>query len=634
MTFSAVSAQLYRCFFYIVLLLCGAKLNSAPLDSPAIQSCLWTHSAQMLPLLPCQQDVTPQDYQQRFGSPHSAFPLRYQKYLLNNNSSQSIELQLWLGVPDLYQLELKLLHKGSVLKTSAYGPADSFAQREVLNNKLVFDIRLAPGETELWLAYYIHARGSLSPQLYQKDALQAADTGQYLLNGVVVGMMLTLLIVMFFYQSFAGQNAYFAYSLVVLGQVLLLLQMEGYLFRFIWPDNPALNHQMPGLISAVALAAHSVFVMLFFQLKARFALLFRLHLLLLIALGISLCFSGTLWLLPAVVLVAIGYALLSVCTAVLVFKARLPGAVLYLVGTVLLMLFSVLLLILGVVGLNPFPEFSFFNYPKLGFLMETSCLSAAMVSKVRAFQQQQAELRVRRLAEAQQLLLAEQDKKQAQEQVLQQSLQLASTSHDISQPLSSLRYAIEVLKQSQELQPVAEHIDKTISYAQTLLKDVIEQSKRDHQQPQAVVLSKLMLQLQADFQGTALHKGLQLKVIPCSLQVSGSYLVLYRILANLLSNALRYSQKGKVLLGVRRRDDGLIIQVLDTGPGLLPGQLKLLTQAFTRDAQDQAGYGLGLFIVKSLCEQSGYQLKVSSRLNKGSCFSIRIPTASATSNLM
>ena len=92
-----------------------------------------------------------------------------------------------------------------------------------------------------------------------------------------------------------------------------------------------------------------------------------------------------------------------------------------------------------------------------------------------------------------------------------------------------------------------------------------------------------------------------------------------------MGNALRYTPRGRVLMGVRRRAGGVELQVLDTGPGLLPNQIQRLQQPYEQGAQAREGHGLGLFIVKSLCEQSGYHFRVRSQLQRGSCFSVFIP---------
>jgi len=80
------------------------------------------------------------------------------------------------------------------------------------------------------------------------------------------------------------------------------------------------------------------------------------------------------------------------------------------------------------------------------------------------------------------------------------------------------------------------------------------------------------------------------------------------------------------VLGVRHRANGYEIQVIDTGIGLLPEQLQKLTSAFTQVNNHPEGFGLGLYIVKSLCDQQHFQLSVRSTLQRGSCFSVLMPT--------
>jgi signal transduction histidine kinase len=98
------------------------------------------------------------------------------------------------------------------------------------------------------------------------------------------------------------------------------------------------------------------------------------------------------------------------------------------------------------------------------------------------------------------------------------------------------------------------------------------------------------------------------------------------VLRNLLSNALRYTPSGRVVLGVRRRGGGVELQVLDTGPGLAAAQVDTLLRPFEQGRTGAAdGFGLGLFIVRSLCEQAGWTLRIRSRVGRGSCFAVWIP---------
>jgi len=542
---------------------------------------------------------------------------------------------LSLGVPDVQRLQLYQWQQGQWQLIFSQIPAQPFSSRPLATPRLAVPLQLSVGEHQFYLNYYIHANGRLQPVLYNADAWARAQIWQHLFNGMLLGVMLTMLLLAMLYRSVSDQAAYWAYSLLVLGHVTMLPQIEGYYFQLLWPDAPQLNQLLPLLLSSLVIGSHALFAFVFFRLPQRYPRLTLAHRLVLALLMLNLLAGGLLpylgsfsydALLP-LVLIAFGYGVLAVLTATRTHRDQLAGATLYLLGTASLMLCTMLLMGLGVLGLNPFPFIDFFHYPKIGFLLETLFFSAALISKMWQFRQQQTEQRLHRLAEAAQLAQAEQERRYAEARAADSSLRLAAASHDISQPLASLRFAIDVLKQQQAQQPLAEHIDRTIQYAQTLLSDIMQECKQSHRPDEAVQLGALFHLLAAEYRPLAAQKGLHLHVVPSQLTLDTSFVVLSRILHNLLANAIRYSHSGTVLIGVRRRPQALEIQVLDRGPGLLPEQLQRLQQAFVQgeNAQSGNGVGLGLYIVQTLCAQLGYRLQVNSVLRRGSCFSILIP---------
>ena len=93
-----------------------------------------------------------------------------------------------------------------------------------------------------------------------------------------------------------------------------------------------------------------------------------------------------------------------------------------------------------------------------------------------------------------------------------------------------------------------------------------------------------------------------------------------------MAGVLGRAARGRVVLGVRRRGGGVELQVLDTGPGLAAAQVETLLRPFEQGRTGAAeGFGLGLFIVRSLCEQAGWALRIRSRVGRGSCFAVWIP---------
>lgn len=133
-----------------------------------------------------------------------------------------------------------------------------------------------------------------------------------------------------------------------------------------------------------------------------------------------------------------------------------------------------------------------------------------------------------------------------------------------------------------------------------------------------------------EFSMSAAAKGLCLKGRLQDLWVETDRTYLYRILQNLLSNALKYTSNGKVLLSVRKRQTGVLIQVWDTGSGIDDvEQDKIFADFYRIKDHSEQGVGLGLGVVARLSEQLNALLTLKSVVGKGSCFSILLPSIPA-----
>src|SRR5581483_9683507 len=127
--------------------------------------------------------------------------------------------------------------------------------------------------------------------------------------------------------------------------------------------------------------------------------------------------------------------------------------------------------------------------------------------------------------------------------------------------------------------------------------------------------------------------GLDLRVLSTRLAVRSDPQLLRRIVQNFLSNALRYTRNGRIVLGARRRGDAVAIEVWDTGPGIAPQHLKAIFDEFQRldhpSPWGEKGLGLGLAICERIARMLGHRLSVRSRPGRGSVFSIEVPRAAA-----
>ncbi len=214
---------------------------------------------------------------------------------------------------------------------------------------------------------------------------------------------------------------------------------------------------------------------------------------------------------------------------------------------------------------------------------------------------------------------------------------LAAASHDLLQPLNAARLFTSALLE----QPGApnggliRNISNSLEDVENLLGTLVDISKLDAGviKPDIApfAVSELLENLAMEFRQIAGAERLQLDFIPCSALVRSDIQLLARILRNLLTNAIRYTPKGRVLLGCRRHRQSLSIEVWDTGVGIASDKLEEIFQEFKRGEgvrpnQDR-GLGLGLAIVEKIARMLGHRIRVSSHPGRGSCFAIDVPLA-------
>lgn len=219
---------------------------------------------------------------------------------------------------------------------------------------------------------------------------------------------------------------------------------------------------------------------------------------------------------------------------------------------------------------------------------------------------------------------------------------LEAASHDLRQPVQALGLFVNALRAaSQHGELDAQWVDEICRRMRSSLRGMgrLLDSLLDLALPDAaasgvslrpVGLQEIFSQLTDEFQVVAEDKKLDLRIVPTALWVHANDLVLGRILGNLLGNALRYTETGKVLLGCRRRGDEVEIQVWDTGIGIPEDQRAGVFSEYFRasnagTARESSGaLGLGLAIVQRSVALIGATLDLRSELGRGSMFSIRL----------
>lgn len=216
---------------------------------------------------------------------------------------------------------------------------------------------------------------------------------------------------------------------------------------------------------------------------------------------------------------------------------------------------------------------------------------------------------------------------------------LASASHDLRQPVHALGLFVSALGRRMdgdaEGRAIFNNIVGSLNVVTGLLDSLLDISKLDagvvEPRVETVALQPLLNQIANEFDGPAEEKGLHIRVACPDLSVASDSLLLGRIVRNLMSNAVRYTADGGVLLSARRCAGDVLIQVWDTGPGISDSNQRDVFQEFfqlrTPSRDGQSGLGLGLSIVQRTCDLLGHEIALTSVPGRGTRFTVRLPQA-------
>lgn len=239
---------------------------------------------------------------------------------------------------------------------------------------------------------------------------------------------------------------------------------------------------------------------------------------------------------------------------------------------------------------------------------------------------------------------------------------LAAASHDLMQPFNALTLFTEMLKQrvtSTELKDLATHIEASLNVVESLLSDLVEISRLDSSNLKTELsqfaLDDLLSTLVNEFKALSTEQGIDFSYQFSSCFVQSDQRLLRRIIQNFLSNAFHYSPAGmvnrqgyalqgsrwnstvaklnesafvpKVLLGVRRLKQSLLIQVWDNGPGIPSDKQQAIFAEFERLelTREIPGLGLGLAICDRIAKLLGINIYLHSEVGRGTCFSVEVP---------
>ena len=217
---------------------------------------------------------------------------------------------------------------------------------------------------------------------------------------------------------------------------------------------------------------------------------------------------------------------------------------------------------------------------------------------------------------------------------------LAAASHDLRQPLQTMRLLSAILQRKltdRDALKLNRKFEETIDVMNGVVNAILDINQLEagaiRPSVQSFPANMLLDKLFGEFDFLVHAKGLSWRVLKCERTLKSDPRLLLQILRNLINNAIKFTCTGKILVGCRRRGDGVKIEVWDSGPGIPEADIANLFEFFHKGEANPPGandgLGLGLAIVRQLSDILDHEVKVTSRVGRGTCFSVLVPLGDA-----
>jgi two-component system, sensor histidine kinase LadS len=549
---------------------------------------------------------------------------------------------------------------GEPVELLSHGLDETFAARELAYRNFVATFRLAPQQRAgLLITYSSKAATQQSLFIESPDYFFAQADQEDMHNFFVLGLLLGMTLVSVIYLTALRSRSALYYGLYICAAALYLFQTDGYAFQFLWPSWPGWNTMAVIPIGAVWAAAGLQFARSFVDAPKNHPTLNKLFVAGLI--GSALMFVSSFWLFetPWFKLVALALAVyctsLYVAAGVAAVRRGQAGGRFFFAGSIIV----VAPILVGLVSYalpGQFSQDMIGHGARYALVLEATVFALAIFANLFDIRRERDEAMRREIAETKERLAAVEALQEAKEKharavqlAERRRDQLATTAHDIQQPLAALRMALRRVENLPGLE--GEKIAGSLSYLDQLIDRNLQQTRPsataddpgqpndfgetdDHHAsfaasaqdkpaaenfPVSVVLDNVARMFEAE----AHEKGLGFRAVPSSLSVTADPIGLMRIVSNLVSNAVKYTDRGRILLGCRPSQDRIRIEVHDTGPGMTREEIDRILQPYEKGKK--GGTGLGLAVVSRLAREQGFVFGVTSTPGRGSVFSVSVP---------
>ena len=532
--------------------------------------------------------------------------------------------------------------QGDVSLITSYVPSSRFSDRKIAFPQLVSELNIAAGEvTTVFIAYSSGGSSNISLSLETQDSFSKISFAQTSKIFVSYGMMIILIVAAVFALLILRLRVFFSYVVYVNVTLLFLMHSDGVAFQYLWPNFPGFNSYFSIVIGICFAIVPYDFARVFLRTKIFHPRLDRLMLYCMIAtlvVMVPAAFLNPQWTKQVLMLLVLLAIAIGTFAGFVAARRRFKEVRFYLFAWIFGMASA------AVMNLRHFASLD------IGQNMELDSIRVAIVVDAIMLGMGVADRHLQSLRERQRL--DKESLEQAQlnlrlnnrlynleeqyvlvtELVASRDEAMKKTVHDLRDPLHALRVNIKSLRENNDGAAVdGLSFDDTFTYLETIIADHLQSSisnqdisavgAPDQGEDHSLTLAGTMAAIYDMFRLDAVEKGLDFRYVETRASSSEDPFVIMRIVTNLVSNAIKYTPTGRVLMGVRRHGDMLRIEVHDTGTGMSKtdfDKAKAATVRLDDDKSNIKGYGYGLSIASELSHKHGLNLYRLPRAEAGS----------------
>ena len=574
-------------------------------------------------------------------------PTHWLFFDIKNTSAENTRLVLDLGLRVTPLCEIFIVRKGVAERVFRHDLTSRYDQRPIRSPSIAAPIVLEPGvAARVFVRVRINTDLDLSPRLDRLDAfyarLLAENRTQFIFFGFLACYAIASVAV-----SIALREASAAYYAAYVASIILyLLHLDGLAFWHLWPSHPAWSDMAQRPLQLAVVFFGALFARAFFKTRETMPIFDRIYLVVATIAGLgaatTLVSDHRIFSLVAFIFLIISAQLYWITGAVAVLRS-LAGAWFFLFGAASVAVAGV---IAAAAHLSPaFLSISATrDIGRVAFVVEAFAFLMAIGSKIARLRRERERNAAQAIEALEQKLALTQELRRAEE-AFHHAASLAETrraamahaTHDLRQPLTSMRLSLKELSSgsSRDYATLERHcaylealIDRYLdvrpdAFGANAELDEVEAAPAPEVLPARLVLETVC----AMYLDEATAKGLSLRMALTSLRVEMDPLPAVRVLSNLVSNAVKYTEKGGVLIGARPSGDRVRFVVYDTGRGIDEAERARLMRPGAR-GETSTGSGLGLAVAQELVAAHHFDFCVRSKPGRGSCFGFSVRRAS------